>query len=285
LAAAGVNFIPADFNSVRLAISANPSAFGFEFVDTALGHTACIKPATVDSAWALLCSSDPGAPSTFASPTADQTRLFADNEHLSTAGQKIQADYYYSLIVAPSQISFLAENAVKAATMSNPARAAAEQIAALINSRVQSPRIDEMETIIARAMPTNPLGQATPEMAAAFAEWEAVRVLHDSDVQRSDEETGELGDRLVDKTEALFAVRVRSFADLQFLVPAVVCWNAPLLVGAPGYPESAFADGPDKAKGQDDRSVAHFIRTVRDLLGKVACVDGGPNLSNLKGRG
>jgi outer membrane lipase/esterase len=88
LAAAGVNFIPADFNSVRLAISANPSAFGFEFVDTALGHTACIKPATVDSAWALLCSSNPGAPSTFASPTADQTRLFADNEHLSTAGQR-----------------------------------------------------------------------------------------------------------------------------------------------------------------------------------------------------
>jgi outer membrane lipase/esterase len=116
LAAAGVNFIPADFNSVRLAISANPSAFGFEFVDTALGHTACIKPATVDSAWALLCSSNPGAPSTFASPTADQTRLFADDQHLSTAGQKIQADYYYSLIVAPSQISFLAENAVKART-------------------------------------------------------------------------------------------------------------------------------------------------------------------------
>jgi hypothetical protein len=68
-------------------------------------------------------------------------------------------------------------------------------------------------------------------------------------------------------------------------VPAVVYCNAPLLVGAPGYPESAFADGPDKAVGQDDRSVAHFIRTVRDLLGKVACVDGGPNLSNLKGRG
>jgi outer membrane lipase/esterase len=42
--------------------------------------------------------------------------LFADNEHLTTAGQKIQADYYYSLLVAPSQISFLAENAVQART-------------------------------------------------------------------------------------------------------------------------------------------------------------------------
>jgi hypothetical protein len=54
--------------------------------------------------------------------------------------------------------------------MSNPARAAAEQIAALINSRVQSPRTDEMETIIARAMPTNPLGQASPEMAQQQAD-------------------------------------------------------------------------------------------------------------------
>jgi outer membrane lipase/esterase len=114
LAAAGVNFIPADFNSVRLAIQANPSAFGFEFVDTALGHTACTRPAGITTAWALLCSTNPGAPSTLAAPNADQTRLFADDQHLATAGQKIQADYYYSLVVAPSQISFLAENAVKA---------------------------------------------------------------------------------------------------------------------------------------------------------------------------
>jgi outer membrane lipase/esterase len=118
LAAAGVNFIPADFNSVRLAIAANPSAFGFEFVDTASGHTACTQPAGITSAWALLCSTTPGAPSTLATPNADQTRLFADESHLSTAGQKIQADYYYSLIVAPSQISFLAETTVKARSRS-----------------------------------------------------------------------------------------------------------------------------------------------------------------------
>jgi outer membrane lipase/esterase len=113
LAAAGVNFIPADFNSVRVAIAANPSAFGFQFVDTVSGHTACTQPAGVTGAWALLCSSNPGAPSTLAAPNADQTRLFADDQHLSAAGQRIQADYYYSLIVAPSQVSFLAENAVK----------------------------------------------------------------------------------------------------------------------------------------------------------------------------
>jgi outer membrane lipase/esterase len=46
-------------------------------------------------------------------PNADQTRLFADDQHLSTAGQKILADYEYSLIVAPGEISFLAEAPVK----------------------------------------------------------------------------------------------------------------------------------------------------------------------------
>jgi outer membrane lipase/esterase len=40
--------------------------------------------------------------------------LFADREgHFATAGQKIVADYYYSLVIAPSQISLLAENPIK----------------------------------------------------------------------------------------------------------------------------------------------------------------------------
>jgi outer membrane lipase/esterase len=111
LAASGVNFIPADYNAMRLAIASNPAMFGFQFIDTA--HPACTQPAGVTTAWALLCSSNPAAPSTFVTPDADRTRLFADDQHLTTAGQKILADYEYSLIVAPSQISFLAEVPVK----------------------------------------------------------------------------------------------------------------------------------------------------------------------------
>ena len=113
LAGAGVNFIPADWNSVRVAIAASPSTFGFQFIGNGAAQTACIRPAGITTAWALLCSSNPGAPSTFVTPDADRTHLFADDEHMTTAGQKIQADYYYSLIVAPSQISFLPEVAVK----------------------------------------------------------------------------------------------------------------------------------------------------------------------------
>lgn len=113
LATAGVNFVPADINAVRLAIAANPSEFGFQYVDTAPGHTACTEPAGVTTAWALLCSYDPSAPSHLTSPNAEFTDLFADDQHYSTAGQKIMADYEYSLLVAPSQMSFLGEVPVK----------------------------------------------------------------------------------------------------------------------------------------------------------------------------
>jgi outer membrane lipase/esterase len=114
LSAAGVKFIPADINAFRLAIAANPAAFGFQFIDTAPGHFACTQPAGVITAWALLCSSNPNAPSHLTAPGADLTDLFADDQHFATAGQKIESDYFYNLIVAPSEISFLAENAVQA---------------------------------------------------------------------------------------------------------------------------------------------------------------------------
>jgi outer membrane lipase/esterase len=91
LAASGVNFIPADVNAMRLAIVADRASFGFQFIDTT--NVSCTQPAGVTSAWALLCSSNPAAPSHLVAPNADQTRLFADDQHFSTAGQKLLADY------------------------------------------------------------------------------------------------------------------------------------------------------------------------------------------------
>ena len=102
LAAAGINFVPADINSVLAAVKGN-AAFGF----TATGP-ACTQPAGITSGWATLCSTT-SAVSTLVSPDAAQTHLFADNIHLSAAGQRIVADYEYSLLVAPSMISMLAE--------------------------------------------------------------------------------------------------------------------------------------------------------------------------------
>jgi outer membrane autotransporter protein len=53
------------------------------------------------------------APAQLVSPDAQQTYLWGDANHLSTAGQTIEADYIYSLLAAPSQISMLAETAVQ----------------------------------------------------------------------------------------------------------------------------------------------------------------------------
>ena len=50
------------------------------------------------------------------SADALQTHLFMDGLHLTEAGEVIDADYLYSLIVAPSEISYLAEAPVKTRT-------------------------------------------------------------------------------------------------------------------------------------------------------------------------
>jgi outer membrane lipase/esterase len=123
LVAAGVKFIPADFNAVRVTIQNNAALFGF--TSTAGGvvgpgtQSACQIDAasTINNAWGLVCTPVVGPPAgdvaTLTSATATQTSLFADDQHFAAAGQKIFADYYYSLVVAPSQISMLAEAAVK----------------------------------------------------------------------------------------------------------------------------------------------------------------------------
>jgi outer membrane lipase/esterase len=108
LAAARVNFIPADINAVFRAVTSNLPAFGL----ISGAGPACTQPAGIPSGWATMCSTT-STVSTLVSPDAQQTHLFADDIHLSTAGQKIVADYEYSLIVAPSEISFLAEAPVK----------------------------------------------------------------------------------------------------------------------------------------------------------------------------
>ena len=99
LANLGVSVVVADINAVRVAIAANPAQYGFTSTGTAAGSTACSVPSGVTTAWSLLCSSNPGAPSTFVAPNADTTHLFADDQHLATAGQKIVADALYNALL------------------------------------------------------------------------------------------------------------------------------------------------------------------------------------------
>lgn len=97
LAAAGVRFIPADNDSLFKYVVKNPTLFGF----TASSVLAANAPSPVAALLSVL------------TPAQQRDFLFIDGKHLTTAGQTIESDYSYSLLIAPSQMSLLAENAVQ----------------------------------------------------------------------------------------------------------------------------------------------------------------------------
>jgi outer membrane lipase/esterase len=112
LAAAHVNFVPADLNSAIAYAQSHGSEFGL----TNTTGNACVNITPLSSGYGIGCvnSTQPSATHGYlVSANAQETYLFLDATHLTDAGNKIAADYYYSLLAAPSEISFLAENAVR----------------------------------------------------------------------------------------------------------------------------------------------------------------------------
>ena len=104
LSAAGVHFVPADIDAVFRYVVHNPFSFGFT-PGSVLTSNAPAKqnPSPYNSALLAYPLTD----------AQQQGYLFCDHVHLTTAGQTIEADYEYSLLVAPSQISLLAESVVQ----------------------------------------------------------------------------------------------------------------------------------------------------------------------------
>ena len=100
--AAGVNFVPADISSLFTYVAQNPTKFGFH-----RRQRAGVQSGMRDNQQPRV------QPSHTRRANAEQTHLWADGVHLTTAGQTIEADYIYSLLTAPSQISLLAEGAVQ----------------------------------------------------------------------------------------------------------------------------------------------------------------------------
>ncbi len=125
LAANGVQFVPSYVASVVAAAQFNPTLFGFTsstvspgVVGTGTG-SACVWTGGTQTGWAQWCANTTTPSSNYAylrSGNSEQTSLYADNQHLSAAGQLMEADYDYSLLVAPGEISFLAEAPVKTRT-------------------------------------------------------------------------------------------------------------------------------------------------------------------------
>jgi outer membrane lipase/esterase len=102
LHAAGVNFIPVNVEGLLRYVSQNPTPFGFIPSTVLASSPAC----GVTSG--LVC-----APAQLVAPNAEQTYLWSDVNHLTTAGQTLETDYMYNLLTAPSEISMLAETAVQ----------------------------------------------------------------------------------------------------------------------------------------------------------------------------
>lgn len=97
LSDSGVHFIPADLDSVFKYVARNPTSFGF----TPWSALATSSPSTVSAIFSVLTEEQ------------QQTYLFIDGKHLTTAGQTIEADYLYSLLMAPGKIVLLAETAIQ----------------------------------------------------------------------------------------------------------------------------------------------------------------------------
>ena len=108
IASQGINFIPADLTSVFSYVLLNPARFGI--TETSIMNPAC--PIWVGNCTAAIMAA-------FSSANAGQTHYFSDSPfvgiggagHPSAAVQQIEADYVYGLLVAPSQVSMIANQA------------------------------------------------------------------------------------------------------------------------------------------------------------------------------
>lgn len=99
IAGAGLRVIPLDTFSFLQEVIADPGLYGFANVT----GTACQPQITAQS---LTCN-----PSSYVTPDAAKTYLFADGVHPSDAGHAVMADFAISVLEAPAQIAVLPQSA------------------------------------------------------------------------------------------------------------------------------------------------------------------------------
>ena len=99
LASTGVNIIPVNTFAMLNEFVADPSRYGF---------TNVTQPACTGSSFGCLPIGTPGAQSTY-QPGTQNTYLFADGVHPTTATHAMLAQYAESIITAPGEMSLLGE--------------------------------------------------------------------------------------------------------------------------------------------------------------------------------
>ncbi|HLI18397.1 MAG TPA: autotransporter domain-containing protein [Rhodanobacteraceae bacterium] len=99
LASTGVNIIPVNTFAMLTELISDPGRYGF---------TNATTPACTGSSFGCLPAGTPGATSTY-QPGTQNTYVFADGVHPTTATQAILAQYVESIITAPGEMSLLGE--------------------------------------------------------------------------------------------------------------------------------------------------------------------------------
>jgi hypothetical protein len=153
--------------------------------------------------------------------------------------------------------------------MNSPSRRVAQQVAALINSRPVSPRVDELEAIIAEVMTCQDtlLRGMTP--APAVLQWH--RILAEGDRKSvsgkfTEREWHALLDEQAKLAKQAFAMPIRSWEDVALLGAIAMTYNF------------AHHDEHDQAEmrkllaqsdsiGMDQQTIAHLLRAICTMGG------------------
>ena len=110
LKTAGVNFLGIDIAGLIAAVQADPNKYDPNLTTTSLGvvgtstGSACVTQtgaASTTTGWGQWCANTTTPSSSYAylrSTDSEQTSLFADDQHLSAAGQQIEADFVFDQI-------------------------------------------------------------------------------------------------------------------------------------------------------------------------------------------
>jgi outer membrane lipase/esterase len=102
-----IKFIGADIAGLIASVEANPTAYGFTAATVMQGipgpttGSACVSTGTGWGQWCANTIIPNGVYATLRALNSEQTSFFSDDQHLSAAGQLIEANYVFSLIETP----------------------------------------------------------------------------------------------------------------------------------------------------------------------------------------
>jgi hypothetical protein len=146
---------------------------------------------------------------------------------------------------------------------------AAQEISALINSRAQSPRVDELEAIIAGVATCQHTSTQAMTPALAVLEWHRQLAEDDRkwmDGRLSEDEWTALDDGQVSRAKLAFARPVRSWEDVALLGALCIYWNFPHHDSNDQANMRELLGRPSRI-GMDEQTLAHLLKAICTMGG------------------